>query len=262
MVKVHGQPVWFELATGKGQLAAAGDFYARVLGWQIADSGMEGMTYHLASADGDMVAGLMEIPERAAGMPPNWTIYFGVDDADRAAADITTAGGRIYMGPEDIPGTGRFAVASDPQGAPFGILAPLPMADGSGGNAFDQQKAGHGNWTELMSSDPVAGFAFYAALFGWTAGEAMDMGAMGTYQLFRHDGADIGGMMGLGQAPQPCWLAYFGVNGVNPAIARIKDAGGTLQHGPIEVPGGAHIAVATDPQGAWFAVVGPLETAS
>lgn len=259
MTRVHGHPVWFELATGKGKLDAAGDFYCRVIGWQIADSGMEGFTYHLANADGDMVAGLMEIPGGVSGMPPNWTIYFGVDDADRAAVDIQAAGGRIFREPADIPGTGRFAVAADPQGAGFGILAPLPMEDGMAGNAFDQQKAGHGNWTELMSSDPAAGFDFYAGLFGWQKSDAVDMGDMGTYQLFRHHGADIGGMMGLGNAPQPCWLVYFGVNGINPAIRRIQDAGGTVQHGPVPVPGGAHIAVATDPQGAWFALVGPLE---
>ena len=261
MAKVHGHPVWFELATGKGDLAAAGDFYGAVLGWRIADSGMEGFAYHLAASDGDMVAGMMEMPGDAAGMPPNWMLYFGVEDADRAAADIRAAGGKIFREPADIPGTGRFAIAADPQGAPFGILRPEPMEDGGETRAFDQRKAGHGNWTELMSTDPEAGFAFYAALFGWTAGEAIDMGGMGTYRLFRHDGQDIGGMMGLGNAPQPCWLAYFGVNGVGPAIARIRDAGGSVRHGPQEVPGGAHIAVATDPQGAWFAVVGPLETA-
>lgn len=262
MAKVHGRPVWFELATAQGHLAAAGEFYAKVIGWQVADSGMEGFTYHLAKADGGMVAGLMEMPDDVSGMPPAWTIYFGVDDADRAAAEIKAAGGRIFREPTDIPGTGRFAVAADPQGAAFGILCPLPMDDGSETQAFDQQKAGHGNWSELMSTDPAAGFDFYARLFGWTAGEAMDMGAMGTYQLFRHDGADIGGMMGLGQAPQSRWLVYFGVNGINPAIARIQDAGGTVRHGPAPVPGGAHIAIATDPQGAWFAVVGPLEHAS
>lgn len=259
MAKVHGRPVWFELATSQGNLDAAGDFYARVIGWRIGDSGMEGFTYRLASANGGMVAGLMEMPGDVAGMPPAWTIYFGVDDADRAAADIKAAGGRVFREPADIPGTGRFAVAADPQGAPFGILAPLPMEDGTGGDAFDQRRAGHGNWIELMSTDPAAAFDFYGRLFGWRKSTAMDMGDMGTYQLFSHEGSDIGGMMGLGQAPQPCWLAYFGVNGINPAIGRIRDAGGTVQHGPTEVPGGAHIAVATDPQGAWFALVGPLE---
>ena len=67
-------------------------------------------------------------------------------------------------------------------------------------------------------------------------------------------------MMGLGNSPVPAWLPYFGVNGVDPAIERIKGAGGTIAHGPMEVPGNAFIAVGQDPQGAWFAVVGPKET--
>lgn len=262
MTKTHGYPVWFELATTQGALSAAGDFYRKVLGWTVADAGMPGFTYHLASADGAMVAGLMEILDGMAGMPPNWTLYFGVDDADAATAAITAAGGQVHMEPADIPGTGRFAVVADPQGAPFGILQPIPMEDGNEARAFDQQKAGHGNWTELMTSDAKSGFGFYADLFGWTAGDAIDMGDMGTYQLFRHDDADIGGMMTRSDGQPPNWLSYFGVNGVNPAIARITDAGGTVQHGPHEVPGGAHIAISTDPQGAWFAVVGPLETAA
>jgi predicted enzyme related to lactoylglutathione lyase len=36
----------------------------------------------------------------------------------------------------------------------------------------------------------------------------------------------------------------------------IASAGGSVRHGPVEVPGPAYIAVAQDPQGAWFAVVG------
>jgi predicted enzyme related to lactoylglutathione lyase len=80
---------------------------------------------------------------------------------------------------------------------------------------------------------------------------------MGTYQLFAHEGADIGGMMGLGQAAKPNWLPYFGVDGaVSDTIAGITAAGGHVHHGPVEVPGGAFIAIAQDPQGAWFAVVG------
>jgi predicted enzyme related to lactoylglutathione lyase len=85
------------------------------------------------------------------------------------------------------------------------------------------------------------------------------MGAMGKYQLFSHDGADIGGMAGLGNAPAPAWLPYFGANGIEAAITRIKAAGGKLLDGPMEVPGGAFTAVAQDPQGAWFAVVGPKD---
>ncbi|HRM76099.1 MAG TPA: VOC family protein, partial [Paracoccus sp. (in: a-proteobacteria)] len=97
------------------------------------------------------------------------------------------------------------------------------------------------------------------ALFGWTKSMAVEMGEMGLYQVFAWQGADIGGMMGLGNAPQSCWLPYFGVNGVDAAITRIGDAGGTVLHGPVEVPGPAFIAMARDPQGAHFAVVGPKD---
>ena len=81
----HGKPCWFELATARGTLDAARDFYGKVFGWSVADAGMPGMTYLLASHGGDMVAGMMEIPPEATGVPPNWLSYLDVDDADAAA---------------------------------------------------------------------------------------------------------------------------------------------------------------------------------
>lgn len=260
MTTMQGTPCWYELATSEGNLGAAETFYGEVLGWTTKDAGMEGFEYHLASTGGDMVAGMMVMPPDVGSMPPFWMIYFAVDDADKTAADISAAGGKVHREPADVPGTGRFAVVGDPQGAGFGILQPLPMADGSeGGNAFDPMKVGHGNWNELMSSDPEAAFGFYSDLFAWQKSQAVEMGAMGTYQVFSHGGKDIGGMMGLGNSPVPAWLPYFGVNGVEAAMKRIESAGGKVAHGPSEVPGGAYIAVAQDPQGAWFAVVGPKE---
>lgn len=260
----HGKPCWFELSAAKGGLAQAGAFYSRVLGWSVADSGMPDFTYHLASLGGGPIAGLMEPPPACSDAPPNWLIYLDVDNVDAAAAKVAVLGGRVLREPADIPGTGRFAVAADPQGAVFGMLQPLPMdpPPPEECSAWNQQKAGHGNWIELMSSDPAAGFDFYSELFGWTRSRDVDMGDMGKYQLFAWRGADIGGMMGLGNAPVPCWMPYFGVEGVTGAIERIRDAGGALTHGPIEVPGGAFIAVAQDPGGAWFAVVGPAEQVS
>lgn len=257
----HGKPIWFELATAEGHLADADAFYGKVFGWQVADAGMSGFTYHLASHGGDMVAGLMELLPQMAGVPPNWLIYFDVDDADAAAAKAQVLGGTLCREPADIPGTGRFAVLADPQGAAFGILQPAPMSPNPPleSGAWNQKKESHGNWTELMSTDPGAGFDFYSDLFGWAKSDAVDMGEMGSYQLFAWQGTQIGGMMALGNAPVPCWLPYFGVNGVTEAILRIKDGGGEVLHGPIEVPGGAHIAIARDPQGAHFAIVGPRE---
>ena len=246
----QGTPVWYELTTSDPD--AAQRFYTKVVGWSVADSGMPGMDYRIAKAGEAMVAGMMLPP--AEGIPPNWAIYFAVDDCDKTAATAGAAGAKVCMQPTDIPGVGRFAVLTDPQGAAFSIL----QGDGSGDSlAFDQAKTGHGNWQELMSTDPKAALAFYSTLFGWKASSAMDMGPMGTYQLFSHQGQDIGGMMGLGNAPMPCWLPYFGTDGIDAAITRITAAGGVTVHGPMDVPGGAFIVVARDPQGAHFALVGP-----
>src|SRR5690606_7422498 len=175
------------------------------------------------------------------------------------AAEVEAKGGSIHRQPADIPGTGRYAVVVDPQGAAFGLLQPdmsgmseADIARAEQGGAFNQNKAGHGNWNELMTTNPEAGFAFYSGLFGWTKGEAMDMGAMGVYQLIRREGVDIGAMMGLGDSPVPAWLPYFGVGGaVTKTVEAITSSGGTVHHGPVEVPGPAYIAVAQDPQGAW-----------
>lgn len=246
----NGTPVWYELMTPDP--AAAQRFYGDVLGWQIGDSGMPGMDYRIAKAGGDMVAGMMAPPPEA---PTAWIIYFATPDCDATVKAVMAAGGKTYMAPTDIPGVGRFAALADPQGAAFCVLTGA--GEGSS-TAFDQRKTGHGNWHELTTSDPKAALAFYGAQFGWTAGTAMDMGAMGTYRIFAHRGADIGGMMALPPGlTMPFWLPYFGADGIDAAIGRITKGGGKVMHGPAEVPGGAWIVQATDPQGAFFALVGP-----
>jgi predicted enzyme related to lactoylglutathione lyase len=86
----------------------------------------------------------------------------------------------------------------------------------------------------------------------------MDMGAMGTYQLFAAGGQPIGGMMTKPPSiPIPMWLYYFNVPELDAAVTRIKDGGGQVINGPVEVPGGSWIVQGLDPQGAMFALVAP-----
>ena len=60
------------------------------------------------------------------------------------------------------------------------------------------------------------------------------------------------------QAPglPTAWMPYFGVASAAAAAAQITAGGGTVTHGPIPVPGGAHAVMALDPQGAAFGLVG------
>ena len=247
--------VWYELMTSDPRAAEA--YYRNVIGWTMQDAGTPN-PYTLLSAGPTMVGGLMAIPDeaRAMGARPAWVGYIGVDDVDADAARVKAAGGAIHRPPADIPGIGRFAVASDPHGAAFILFrgnldqAPAPAPPGT---------PGHIGWHELHAGDGVSAFAFYSGLFGWAKTEAMDMGAMGTYQMFATGGdTAVGGMMTkMPDSPMPFWLYYVNVDAIDAAAKRATDGGGKIINGPMEVPGGQWIVQCTDPQGAMFAMVAP-----
>jgi predicted enzyme related to lactoylglutathione lyase len=150
---------------------------------------------------------------------------------------------------------GRLAVVSDPQGAMFSLLQP--EAGMQGPAAAAPGTPGHIGWHELLADDWESVFGFYAAVFGWTRGQAVDMGPMGTYQTFHIGDQWAGGMMTRSQhTERPVWLYYFNVDSAGAAAARVKAAGGIVVNGPHQVPGGSWIVQGVDPQGALFAVVG------
>ena len=247
--------VWYELMTS--DTAAALSFYRSVVGWEARDSGMPGTAYTILSAGPTMVGGLMALPgeARAMGIPPCWTGYIGVADVDAYCARVTAVGGKIYRPAEDIPGVGRFAVAADPQGAPFILFkgnsaeAPVRAAPGTPGTI---------GWHELHADDGPRAFAFYAGLFGWTKRDTIDMGPMGVYQTFAAGAEPIGGMMTrMPQTPMAFWLYYFNVDAIDAAQARVTAGGGQILNGPMEVPMGRWILQCLDPQGAPFALLAP-----
>ena len=51
----------------------------------------------------------------------------------------------------------------------------------------------------------------------------------------------------------PFWLAYFGVENLDAALAKVGELGGAVHAGPIDISI-AKIAVVADPQGAVFAL--------
>ena len=121
----------------------------------------------------------------------------------------------------------------------------------------DPTKPGYIGWHELHGGEPEGSWAFYSGLFGWTKGEALDMGGM-SYQIFSTKGQQSGGMMKrMDQEPVPSWIYYITVNAIDAAQDRVKSAGGQVTHGPMQVPGGSWIINGVDPQGAMFALVAP-----
>jgi predicted enzyme related to lactoylglutathione lyase len=60
-------------------------------------------------------------PMVPAQVPSYWSVYFAVDDVDKAFKKAIDGGGKGMLEPADYPG-GRFAILSDPQGAVFGLM--------------------------------------------------------------------------------------------------------------------------------------------
>ncbi len=123
--QVMGEPgsfAWAEL-NARG-IDKARQFYSKVFGWGQKESDMgEGQPpYTEFLLAGESIAGGMEmnamVPDE---VPSYWTVYFGVDDVDKAFKKAVDAGGQEMLAPQDFPG-GRFAILSDPQGAVFGLL--------------------------------------------------------------------------------------------------------------------------------------------
>ena len=254
MATPRGKFIWYDVMTPDPKAAAK--FYADVIGWTAQEHPMEGGgSYTIFSKGPAMVAGLMAIPDemRAQGVPPCWSGYVSTDDVDAEAKRVKAAGGSVKRPPTDIPNVGRFAVVADPGDAVFLLFKP---------NTSEEPKPvapmtpGHIGWHELMAGDLDREFKFYAGLFGWTKDKAHDMGPMGVYQTFATGGAPLGGMMKIcAQVPYPCWSYYITVDSVAAAADRAVTRGAQVLNGPMEVPGGAWIVQARDPQGAHFAMV-------
>jgi predicted enzyme related to lactoylglutathione lyase len=254
MATPRGKFIWYDVMTTDTSAAAA--FYSDVIGWSAQEHQMAGGGAYTVFSQGPvMVAGLMAIPEpmRQQGVPPCWSGYVAADDVDADAGRVEAAGGAIRRSPADIPNVGRFAVVSDPGGAVFLLFKPNTQEEP---RPFAPMTPGHIGWHELLAGDPEREFSFYARLFGWTKDRALDMGPMGTYQTFATDGAPCGGIMkACAQAPHPSWSYYIAVDSVAKAAERTTARGGKVLNGPMEVPGGAWIVQARDPQGAHFAMV-------
>lgn len=248
-----GKFCWVELLTSDVDAAQA--FYGEVIGWTSAASGLADRDYRIFSHDGHGAAGLMLLPEeaKAKGARPSWMSYISSADVDADVEKILAAGGKLYGAAETLPGIGRFAVLADPQGASFSLWSDLTGRDQP---ELPQMSVGQVGWHELYTGDVEQAFAFYSVTFGWIRGNALDLGPMGLYQLFSIDGPDVGGIMRRPeQVPVAFWNTYFTVPALDAAIAKIEQHGGRIVNGPNEVPGGAWVVQAFDPQGVFFSLV-------
>ena len=261
MANRTGSFIWYELITG--DVDGAKLFYDAVVGWSVESQSAFPNGYRMIGrSDGKFAGGVMPLSDemRAHGARPVWLGYVSVDDVDAALSAMEADGAKAMMPAFDIPGVGRVALIADPQGAPFYIMRPTPppgQADAES-DVFSMDRPQHVRWNELSTDDPEAAIAFYGKHFGWSQEGEMDMGELGKYRFIQHDGVGIGAIMPrMPQMPVSLWSYYIGVDDIERATAAVRDGGGQILNGPMEIPGGEYALNGMDPHGAAFGLVGP-----
>jgi predicted enzyme related to lactoylglutathione lyase len=112
---------WHELMAADWQTAWT--FYSQLFGWdkgEAMDMGPAGK-YQLFNIGEEMIGGMMTKP---AEVPqPFWAYYFTVEALDAAQKRAEKGGGKVVMGPMEVPGGSWVLAGIDPQGAHFALLA-------------------------------------------------------------------------------------------------------------------------------------------
>ncbi|HEX5622783.1 MAG TPA: VOC family protein [Solirubrobacteraceae bacterium] len=236
----HGVPCWVDTWVADTDAAAA--FYTELLGWDAARG-----EYSMFQHRGLDVAGLGASDE----LPPGWTTYIWVDDADATAEAARAAGGRLVREPFDSLDGGRIAIVEDPAGAVFGVWQ---VGEHRGAAVVNEP----GAWaiSALSTPDADGANAFYGAVFGW---EAEAFGPMTLYRLPGYVGGEptqpvprdvIAAMMAGEQA---AWIPNFWVPDADAAAETAARLGGTVI-APVADDGVGRSGVLADPAGAVFSV--------
>ncbi|MET7750062.1 VOC family protein [Micromonospora sp. NPDC005367] len=245
-----GAPAWVDLVTT--DLPGAARFYAPLFGWAVAEADRQPAT------DGHLVFHQQGKPVAGAGLradpqqPPAWMPYLATDDAEATCQRVTAAGGWILSEPIDVPGSRRTALLADPAGASFGVWQSLGMP---GAEVFDVP--GSLTWPELATREWDGAKEFYGSVFGWTADD-QPMGPI-NYTTWHLDDRPVAGMMPMigddwGEL-QSHWMVYFAVSDTDAVADEAQRLEGLVSVPPTDLTRG-RFAVLTDPQGAFFSILG------
>jgi uncharacterized protein len=224
---------WVDLAASNA--SAAKSFYSALFGWETEDNDAgHGAIYTMCRIDGDAVCGLYEMSAdmRAAGVPPRWTSYVTVADADAATARARELGGGAVQDPFDVMDLGRMAVLEDPQGAVFAVWQPSTRI-----GAERVNDVGCLCMNELATTDMKGARAFYEGLFGWTT-QTVDTGPDGPPLVMAFNaGTPNAGFFAADGAP-PHWRPNFTVESIESAVERVRELGGKELVEPMDISHG------------------------
>ncbi|OBB14446.1 glyoxalase, partial [Mycobacteriaceae bacterium 1482268.1] len=208
----HGDVGYVSVWTPDADRAAA--FYGHVLGWTY-----DPQTHQVTNTH-------EHIGIYSVSGPPTLFCCYAVDDLDGAAQSIVDGGGTVDEVEEFDFGTLRGA--TDPQGASFGIFRPNP---GRPRPAINGTGPGELSYITYEVPDSAAFRAFYSRVLFWTfqPGRIVD----GWQVDQTHPMAGV-----AGSSPQRVTVPMWTVDDVDAAVARVRQAGGTVIDEPSQQPYG------------------------
>lgn len=108
-------------------------------------------------------------------------------------------------------------------------------------------------WHDLLTPDITAIKPFYAGLFGWEYKQKAG------YSVILNSGQAIGGVVEIGpketETAVARWIASMSVSDVDMTAEWVKNQGGTVHQGPLEMLKRGRVAHISDPQGAQLLVL-------
>jgi len=111
-------------------------------------------------------------------------------------------------------------------------------------------------WVDLLTPDVAAAKIFYSGLLGWSFEQR------GSYTIIKNNDQRIAGIVEVkpepGKKAEALWLTAMSVTDVDKAVAFVKEEGGVVLNGPVNMENRGRGALVSDPQGAQFVLLHAL----
>jgi predicted enzyme related to lactoylglutathione lyase len=246
-----GKIIWAELITPR--LGEAEHFYAGLFGWTFREQSASTGHYAVALLNGEPVAGLIHHPVREGQKrQPYWLTFIAVQDVDATERAAVAGGAKVVVAPRTYAARGRQSVLTDPQGAPFALIA-----SNSGDPPDYLAQNGAWIWSSLLTRDAEAGLTFYQNVFGYEvfdlqSADGLQHAVLASEDLAR---ASVNALPADAVHRQSHWLNFIRVADATATATRAVDLGGSVLVAPRVDRHGGKLAVIADPSGAPFGVM-------
>jgi len=247
-LSLPGKFIAFDLASPA--LSEQMAFYRSVFGWsyrtQPSDDG-----YALVLNDGQPIGGMFSYdPPQGEQDGAVWVCLMSVTDVENAVRVAQANGGRLELGPADVPRRGRHALLRDPAGALFGALR-----SDSGDPPDEEVPIGGFIWVDLFAREPDAMSRFYSALAPYDVENRPVTESVSRTLLTAHGMPRAGIVPVDEEANRAAWVPFVRVADVEATLERVIEGGGFTIVAPDPALLDGKVAVFVDPNGAVTGVV-------